>query len=770
MSSQSSDQLKNRTFGQDLWPHKTIDIGANGVTVSANPLGQIYQISAPLAAANKFGIMVAAPWPQFDHSQRTNPKYVREFRKIPERLLSQLRSGLGIDFGGRKGPVVTRHVRDSMGSHAQFEYRIHDSDSFVQTALKVRNDGTVIHASKISNMSSEEQTISVSLDVAFAVSRAGYGQLTDRGAVDMPDASNALNSIRGHNGAGVLSVENRSLGGRVIVSVLFYNTTTGQYIDVNELPFVQRGVQQNPPHRPTERASQLIRIKPWETMKLIVLFHPEDISASDEFAGGDRADETAPDTLFTYQDGNSDPKILVQRHIQDLSGFNRDPAETIESTILWANVNYILGCCSVPISSSQGHGTCCIADHFALNLGWPRDNYWQLKLLRQLSSSKLEKLLPNNHERARQYDEEIRQILTNHLFWLFQMAVTEIEIDGKVRHFWRRSYLVNGLPKDGEVFQLDTQCYPFLEFCEYFETYGNDSFIKFILQSGSFRNILQDLLSRRDNVTNLFLSDETPADDELGDYKFHLSSNILLWHTLRKLARLLSCPQFRPVARAAVNGNNHPWEALNNFAAMIKEGVLRNFKSCRDITHGDVGQRRADQDILAYGFDPSKKLDDPMRYRHYHDGNDMPTLYAQEWGFLKGDDGDTCDDADLRSLWGNTLVWAFTPGPASSGFNSGYQGKGSEPFHGLGSDHSPGPWTLGFFQEWRFAQMVGDEARERKAWKQIEGSAQFDGTFSEAVDITTGVCTSKTWFSWPGAMIAENLIDTVIDQVQKRAS
>lgn len=146
----------------------------------------------------------------------------------------------------------------------------------------------------------------------------------------------------------------------------------------------------------------------------------------------------------------------------------------------------------------------------------------------------------------------------------------------------------------------------------------------------------------------------------------------------------------------------------------------------------------------------------------------MPTLYARDWGFLRNEDH-YGDDPGLVNLWENTMIWAFTPGSPLAGFNSGYQGNGSEPFHGLGSDHSPGPWTLGFFQEWKFAQMVGDEARERKAWCQIEGSAQFDGTFSEAVDIETGVCTSKTWFSWPGAMIAENLIDPVIEQVEQHA-
>lgn len=766
MSSQASDRLKKRTFDQ-RWPCKTVDIGANGVTVSANPLGQIYQISSPLDAGNKFGIMVAAPWPQFDHARRTNPSYVREFRKIPETLLMQQRAGLGLDFGGQRGPVVVRHIRDSIGSHAQFEYKISDGDLFVQTALKVHEDGNIVHASKVTNMTKEAQVVPVTLDLAFAVSRAGYGQLTDRGTVDMPDPSNSFQSFGGSDGAGVLVVENPSLGGRVLAQVIFYNESIDEYIKVEDSLYAQHGMQQDPPHRSEERASQDIWLRPQQTLKLIVSLRPENMSPSAQaasFTAVNDAEEIAPDDLFAHPDGFDDADVVAIRHAEDLSGYNRDTAETIESTILWANVNYILGCCCVPMAGADRDGTCCIADHFALNLGWPRDNYWQMKLLRKLNPKKLAGLLPYNWESADQYDRKIRQALAGHLTWLFQMAVTEIEIDGQTSYFWRRSYLVNGKPKDGQVFQLDTQCYPFLELCEYFDAFGgepeSEHTIQTILKTASFNNILRDLLSRRDAATNLFSSDETPADDDLGDYRFHLSSNILAWHTLNKLGELLSRPQFNPLAPAGVDGRG-----LTTLAAKVRESILINFRSHQFFTvrNGE----KISEDILAYGFDPSKELDDPMRYRHYHDGNDMPTLYAQEWGLLKSDAYPGHDDPDLLALWNNTMVWAFTPGPASDGFNSGYQGVGSEPFHGLGSDHSPGPWTLGFFQEWRFAQMVGDERRAQKAWSQIEGSAQFDGTFSEAVDIHTGMCTSKTWFSWPGAMIAENLIDTVIGQVEQ---
>lgn len=774
MSIPADDQLRKRTFQAGQWPLKTIDIGANGVTVSANPLGQIYQISAPLDVDSKYGIMVVAPWDQFDHRQRTNPSYVREFRKRPENLLMEQRKGIGLDFGGSEGPVVIKHVPDSIGSHAQFEYRAHGGTTFIQTVLKVRDDGTITHASKVTNMSNVEQIIPVTLDLELAVSRAGYGQLTDRGAVEMPNPLNELEFFPGTSGAGVLEVWNPSLGGRMLVHAIFCNETTRQRIDVDHFLFPAPGVQLHPPFRSARRPIQEISLGPRQTLKLVVSFRPGNDYLGrqfNSFAGVASADDVGDDELFSHQDGMSHPSDVVKRHFDELNGFNWDVAETAESTILWANVNYILGCCCVPLAGPQGTGTCCVADHFALNLGWPRDNYWQMRLLMKLDRQRLAWLLPNDNELARRYDRKILQALTNHLTWLFRMAVTSIEIDGMVRHFWRRSYLVNGLPKDGEVYQLDTQCYPFLELCEYFECYQNEpqtrGVVESMLTTDSFNNILLDILSRQNADTSLFASDETPADDDLEQYKFLLSSNILLWHTLRKLGNLLSRREFqhlmfpelvpnssRPVP-AAVNGR-----VLARIAGVVKQSILRNFIN-RHAVRSRSGQIQEDF-VFAYAFDPSKPLGHPMRFRHYHDGNDLPTLYAQEWGFLQSDRGDEGEEQRLRKVWERTMFWAFTPGSPSAGFNSGYKGDGTEPFHGLGSDHSPGPWTLGFFQEWKFAQMVRDEGREKKAWRQIRDSAQFDGTFSEAVDIYTGLCTSKTWFSWPGAMIAENLIDVVI--------
>lgn len=789
MSSPSRKEIRRRTFSRDKWPDKkTIDIGRNGVTASADPLCGIYQLTAP-TCNKQFGLMVAAPWPQFDKNQRTNPEYVRRFRKIMEKMLEKHRPGLGVRFGIRNGPVIIKHVRDSLGSQVQGEYCVEEQSLFFQTFLKVNGNGTVLQASRVTNMGISDQKLPVFLDLGFAVSRAGYGQLTDKGEVPMPDPANIVYVARDvQNAACMVAIDNNSLGGRLVAYVAFYNVTTQKQIEIESALLPATGLVRETQitYRHCQDQSQLVPIASGETIKFAVSFHPvtlrpENILSPFAYFLGPKAVDTAElihDKLFAHDDGISDPRVIVQRYFREVAGCNQNKSDKVESAILWANTNYIIGCCSIPVWHPEGDSYCIIADHVALPLGWPRDNYWQLRLLRKLGMGRkptnIDKLFPENHNKARDYSYKINRILTGHLWWLFRVATTEVNVGGDIQHYWRRSYLINGQPKDGTVFQLDTQCYPFLELCEYWEAYGHDpsakDMVRCILRTDSFRKVLRDLLARRDPKTSLFASDETPADDDLGDYKFHLSSNILLWYTLMKLSELLGHPCFVLIAEECLDTLYRPWEALKGWASLVKKGILRCFITSlhsNSRNQSSFSTWAKPSQMLAYGFDPSKERNDPDRHRQYHDGNDLPTLYANEWGFFKNHDCESEDEMALAETWKNTMDWALTPDPdefRTPGYNTGYQGMGTEPFHGLGSDHSPGPWTLGFFQEWKYAQMMGDKESEREAWDKITGSVQWDGSFSEAVDIQDGKCTSKTWFSWPGAMVAENLIDTLIEQ------
>lgn len=793
--------LQRRTFQPEKWPRKkTLDVGCNGVSVSADPLGGIYQISSRIEQPH-YAMMIAAPWQQFDQKDRQDPLAVREYRKHMEKRLEGKQGGLGLKLCVQTGPVVINHLNDSRGSQVQIEYQTRRQELFVQTTLKVQDHGQIIQAHQVTNTGSKTCDVPVRLELPFAVSRASYGQLTDQGEVAMPEPSNTVKLHTGSSQSPVASIENTRLGARLSAHTFFYNSTQNEYITVDQKLFPASCRDANPPAQLLKQCAheQTIRIAPSETINLICVLRPEDILHSEDgtpiaasalssfsrFLDGNHS--ISPRTfghnlvaqkLFVH-DGVVDPKEVLRRHLIALTGINPDSKlETTESTILFANVNYIIGCCSLPIKTPGSQSWAVIPDHIALPLGWPRDNYWQLRLLSLFCRSCSKGIFPrregNYEDKACEYSTQCLSILGGHLTWLFEVATVEAEVQNKTRHFWRRSYLVNGRPKDDSVYQLDTQLYPFLQLCEYYSDHGtmhhqyaNKELVAKIVKSTTFSNVLNDLLSRQDPHTGLFMTDETPADDDSSDFPFHLSSNILAWHTMRKLAGLLG--DMSGLSRTVVDPR-----ILTQVTYRIFDGIIEHLIChCRD---------GSGEQIFAYGLDPSKLRNDPTRHRHYHDGNDIPTLLALEWGFMDagGEKHPTAHKPDLRRIWEKTMSWAFTPDPKwtvdptkrfrTSGYNSGYAGNGTEPFHGLGSDHSDGAWVLGFFQEWKFAQLVGDTVREGAAWAKIEGSMQWDGTFSEAVDVYDGQCTSKTWFSWPGAMIAAELIRTVIDQAVKYAA
>lgn len=777
---------QRREFGAGDWPSKkTLDIGRDGVSVSADPLGGIYQISSKIENP-KYAMMIAAPWHQFKQEDRQNPLKVREYRKKMEKRLQSRQHGLGLRLCIENGPFTINHVHDSLGSHAQIEYQAHGEELCVQTIIKVQDRGQVMQVHQITNTGSKTHNVPVRVDLSFAVSRASYGQLTDQGEVAMPEPTNLVKIHTGVSEISVVSIENESLGARVSASVFFHNNTRNEFIKVDHELFPSPGRDEDPPCRLLKQKphEQCLQIAPGESISLICAIRPESIlhplddggslsnffgpnnTASPKPFGHDLASQNP-----SVRDGIVDPlKILPPRMMSRNDVYPDSKFDTIEATILFANVNYILGCCSLPIQTPHSQCWAVIPDHVALPLGWPRDNYWQLRLLSQFSWHCTEDLFlgrdGSREDKACEYYTKCLSILGGHLVWLFEVALVEAEVDDETRHFWRRSYLINGRPKDGTVYQLDTQLYPFLQLCEYYHNHAtvdrqpvDKDLVEKMIKTESFSNVLLDLLSRQDPDIGLFTTGETPADDDSSDYPFHLSSNILAWYTFRQLAHLLQNKREPP--RAAIDP-----QYLLQVSEKIFEGIVKYLIcQCQD---------GSGEPIFAYGLDPSKPADNPSRYRRYHDGNDIPTLFALDWGFLDAGHHKcaTADAPNLRLVWEKTMTWAFTPDPGwtvdpdtrirTPGHNSGYAGNGTEPFRGLGSDHSDGAWVLGFFQEWKFAQLLGDTARESMAWAKIQGSMQWDGTFSEAVDVYDGQCTSKTWFSWPGAMIAAELIETVV--------
>lgn len=287
--------------------------------------------------------------------------------------------------------------------------------------------------------------------------------------------------------------------------------------------------------------------------------------------------------------------------------------------------------------------------------------------------------------------------------------------------YWHRSYLATGVPKDRSIFQLDQQCYPILELCDFLHHFPSEvDLVKSILTEETIPSILSILESHRDPSTGLYSTEETPGDDAV-EHPFHFSSHILLWHTFSRLAETLPKLKF-------VSSTLNP-ECLKQKAEQLRTSTLRHFVACNPATGTTM---------FAYLTDGAGV------HTFYHDANDLPTLFIPTWRFVD-------PSSPEHVLWTRTMEFGLSPSNTDGFFPQG-------PYGGLGSVHTRGPWPLGFAQEFIFASLLGDRAAIEDAWRRIQGSMFMDGLFSEAVNAETGECTSKAWFSWPGCVISSALI------------
>ena len=322
--------------------------------------------------------------------------------------------------------------------------------------------------------------------------------------------------------------------------------------------------------------------------------------------------------------------------------------------------------------------------------------------------------------------------MKGHLRWVFRDAQ-------RPHRFWHRSYVINGMPKDGPTFQLDQQCYPFLEICDFYDEFSDvdgAAFVKEMLASGAAEDVLGLIASKRDASTGLFPTDETPGDDAVA-YPYHFSSHVLLWYTLARLASMLR--------KLSLNSDTMSADTIQALADGIRDAALKHFV----ITESDGLNPQVATPCLAY------LVDGTGQRTVYHDANDIPTVYAGRWGFL---------ETDLQmEAWKNTMKLSLHPDTNPLGYSSDTDAA----FSGLGSVHSPGPWPLGYFQELLFSHILSQDPDTKEeghllrasAAKRIVGGMQWDGTFGEALDVHGGQTTSKAWFSWPGSMIASALIE-----------
>jgi hypothetical protein len=283
-------------------------------------------------------------------------------------------------------------------------------------------------------------------------------------------------------------------------------------------------------------------------------------------------------------------------------------------------------------------------------------------------------------------DERVRMVLDGFLRWLFEAAE-------RPAGWWPRASLANGVAKD-PAFQLDQQLFPFLLLEDHARLTGERSILD---RYAPLRDeLLRALLARR-TPFGLIATDETPADDPL-EQPFHFSSHVLLWRVLRDLD-----------PRAA---------------AEVRDATRSGFSDSGRFAYAVRGAR---------GEGP----------RHYHDANDLPTVFAPAWGFCAADD----------PVWRATIEFAWSK--ENDGYFAGALG-------GLGSLHTPHPWPLGDLQEIVVSRVLGDAGRERRGWERLDRVEMWDGLLPEAYDETNGAVASRHHFAWPAALRALLLLDPML--------
>jgi len=272
-------------------------------------------------------------------------------------------------------------------------------------------------------------------------------------------------------------------------------------------------------------------------------------------------------------------------------------------------------------------------------------------------------------------DAATDRLMSGFVDWLFGVAAGP---------WWGRALLANGKAKDRQ-FQLDQQIYPPLLVADWARTTDRPRLDD---RRSECDQVIEGLLARR-SEHGLIATEETPGDDPLVQ-PFHFSSHVLLWHLLDVF--------------------DHP------AAGEVRDATLRHFTSAGRFAYAIAGP-------------------DGAGARHYHDANDLPTVFAPGWGFCAADD----------PRWRATIDFAWSP--ANEGYFAGA-------LSGLGSVHTPHPWPLGDLQEIVVARVTQDPERERRAKARLERVETWDGMLPEAYDETSGAVASRHWFAWPAALRA----------------
>jgi len=632
---------------------KPVDLGCGRLSTSVSADGQILSLNG---YHPQVGFVTLTPIEQFPDKQVYHPAFVRQYRRRLIDLAEQTRQGFGLRV---RGEVQQQTLHLLENSVPLLRYHL---ETLEVSSLFLAGDGGgsghLINQVEIFNTGETAAIFPYEFGGTWSMNRCSYAQLTEAGPIPMPPLENALEVRENH-----LSIVNRHLPARTDV-FLFDN---GNPLTLSPASGTAAG-----PVSYAHRGEIHLEKGERRLLTIVYVLVPSaeeqlPISAS-QVEGWSKEAQAALPKWKSWEDETA--AFIVQR-----------------------NIDYILSCCAVPVTDEH---ICVITDHQLLPLSWNRDVYYMIHLL-LVAEQQSEQVVEASWQAA--WREKVQRVIRGHVLWMFETAQ-------RPHRYWGRAYLTTGYCKDDD-FELDEQCYPLLELCDYCMRFGDEPLFRRV--SPQVNEILNMLMEYKEGRVWLFKTRETPADDTVR-YPYHFSSQVLLWWMLKQLASV----------QARMPFTTHD---LAMWAENVRQACLAAFRTeCEG------------KAVFAY------LIDLQGHYQLYYDANDLPTIYVPAWGF--------CHPHD--EAWNQTLQFALST-QNKGGF---YPGA----FGGLGSVHTPHPWPLGYVHELLYAQVLGDQERWQRVWQKLKQVVQWDGLFSEAINEETGRVESRHWFSWPGAFLSAVLL------------
>lgn len=219
-----------------------------------------------------------------------------------------------------------------------------EADGVIITSDWIVGGGCVVQRVTVRNASDLSETVELGIDGALSVHRASYSQLTPQGNLSIPPVHNDL-----YVKDGVLVVHNSHLPA---------SFTCGVYIEGQQVDLEEHQASSEGPVRYSTSFTH--EIKPSETKAFTAVYQL-----------GPTTQQVNVDDLL-MQATPSTQGLDLKRLAAYLGG--GDQGQSLAFIVL-RNIDYLLGCCIIPIASNGvDQGSCIITDHQCLPLGWNRDN------------------------------------------------------------------------------------------------------------------------------------------------------------------------------------------------------------------------------------------------------------------------------------------------------------------------------------------------------------------------------------------------------------